>query len=356
LLYRITHRQARTPALIRPRRAGSTGPVRILLQLLAGIAVAITAAWGAGAIYYAPIASERVRGALAAAFVVSTLVAFVVTRCSRRTLALYALVFSALVIAWFQIPASNDRNWQPEVAVTPYATTEGDTVTIHGVRNFNYRTETDFDARWETRAYRLSDLDSADLIAVYWAGKPIAHIMLSFGFRNKDHLAVSIETRKEKGESYSTLAGFFRQYELYYVFGDERDLLRVRTTFRQPQEDVYVYRLRVPPENIRRVFLDYLRTINALRERPRFYNTLTTNCTTAILVHSRVNPHSPPLSWKILLSGYVPDYLYELGKLDTTMSFADLERVSRINDRAHAADQDPEFSARIRKGLPVPGS
>src|SRR5207245_10048112 len=164
---------------------------------------------------------------------------------------------------------SNQRDWQPEVSVTPWATIDGDRVTIHSVRNLEYRTETDFVPHWEDRTYDLRTLDSADLIAVYWAGKPIAHIMISFGFGGKDYLAVSIETRKEKGESYSTIAGFFRQYELYYVVADERDVIRVRTTYRQPQEDVYIYRTNAPIKNVRRVFLDYVKTMNQLRERPQ---------------------------------------------------------------------------------------
>jgi hypothetical protein len=208
--------------------------------------------------------------------------------------------------------------------------------------------------RWETRTYDLQKLDSVDLIAVYWAGKAIAHIMVSFGFAGKDYLAVSIETRKEKNESYSTLAGFFRQYELYYVVADERDVVRVRTTYRNPQEDVYVYRVNGPIKNVRRVFIDYIKSINDLRDRPSYYNTLTTNCTTNVLFHTRMNPESPPMSWKILLSGYVPDYLYELGRLDTSRPLADLEKVSHVNQRAHAADKDPAFSQRIREGLPKP--
>ena len=199
------------------------------------------------------------------------------------------------------------------MAVTPYATIKGDSITIHNVRNFAYRTETDFTPRWETRTYDLSKLDSVDLIAVYWAGKAIAHIMVSFGFAGKDYLAVSIETRKEKGESYSTLARFFRQYELYYVVADERDVVGVRTTYRQPQEDVYIYRVKGPLKTcaagVSRLSQGHERE---LHERPSYYNTLTTNCTTSILMHTRMSPESPPMSWKILLSGYVPDYLYEL--------------------------------------------
>jgi hypothetical protein len=322
--------------------------------ILLAVVVAGMTAWAAGAIYYSPLPNQGFRAALAGIFVVSTILAFVLRPRRGRTAAVFLIVFAALVALWFQIPASNNREWQADVAVTPWAEINGDRVTIHGVRNFDYRTESDFTPRWETRTYDLSKLDSVDLVAVYWAGKAIAHTMLSFGFGGKDYIAVSIETRKEKGESYSTLAGFFRQYELVYIVADERDVIGVRTTYRQPQEDVYIYRTRTPLKNIRRVFLDYLKTMNDMHERPRFYNTLTTNCTTSILMHTRMNPESPPLSWKVLLSGYVPDYLYELGRLDTTRPFAELERISLVNARAHAAGRDAEFSQRIRAGLPTP--
>ena len=329
--------------------------MKIVGRILIGIVVTAMTAWTAAAIYYSPIPNEGLRTALAAIFVLGTALAFGRGQRPWRVLIGYLVVFSLLVALWFQIPASNNRDWQPEVAKTPYATITDENITIHNVRNFKYRTETDFDPVWETRTYDLRQLDSGDLIAVYWAGKAIAHIMLSFGFAGKDYLAVSIETRKEKGESYSTLAGFFRQYELYYVVADERDVVRVRTTYRNPQEDVYIYRIKGPRENLRRVFLDYIRAINELHERPQFYNTLITNCTTSIWLHARMNRESPPLSWKILLSGYLPDYLYELGRLDTSRPFAELEKISHINARAHAADNDPTFSRRIREGLPTPG-
>lgn len=328
--------------------------MRVLLNILLGITIVATTLWGVGALYFSPLLPAEWRAVGAAGYGAATILAFALLAYPGRTAVAALAIFAILVILFLRIPASNDREWQPEVSVTPYATVNGDLVTIHGVRNFDYRTETDFKPRWEDRTYDLRKLDSADIIAVYWAGKAIAHVMVSFGFAGKDYLAVSIETRKEKGESYSTLAGFFRNYELYYVIADERDVIRVRTTYRQPQEDVYIYRVSGSLENLRRVFLDYLKSINELRDRPAFYNTLTTNCTTAILLHTRVNPESPPLSWKILLSGYVPDYLYELGRLDTTMPFAQLEKLSRVNERAHAADKDPAFSERIREGLPVP--
>ena len=334
------------------RRARLAG--RLVLGLVLGVVVAGMTAWGAGAIYYAPVPGPTARAALALAFTVGTVLAFLLLPRRRRTLVGFAVLFALLVVAWRQIPASNDRDWQPEVAVAPWATIDGDRVTIHGVRNFDYRTETDFVPRWEDRTYDLRTLDSVDLVAVYWGSPAIAHIMLSFGFAGRDHLAVSIETRKERGESYSTLAGFFRQYELVYIVADERDVIGVRTTYREPQEDVYVYRVRGPLANARRVFLDYVKSMNELRARPQHYNTLTTNCTTGVLLHSRVNPESPPFSWKILLSGYVPEYLYGLSRLDRSRPFPELQRISRVNERANAAGRDPAFSQRIREGLPLP--
>lgn len=328
--------------------------MRNVARIFLGIIVAGVTAWGAGVLYFSPLLAAKWRPFAASAYAALTILAFLALPRRGRTAVGALAVFGILVFVFLRIPASNDRDWQPEVAKAPYATINGDLVTIHNVRNFDYRTETDFDARWETRTYDLRKLDSADLIAVYWAGKAIAHVMLSFGFAGKDYVAISIETRKEKGENYSTLAGFFRQYELYYVVADERDVIRVRTTYRQPQEDVYIYRTRARIKNVRRIFLDYIKSINELHARPGYYNTLTTNCTTSILMHTRINPESPPMSWKILLSGYVPDYLYELGRIDTSRPFAELEKLSLVNARAHRANKDPGFSQSIRDGLPMP--
>jgi hypothetical protein len=184
-------------------------------------------------------------------------------------------------------------------------------------------------------------------------GPAIAHIFLSFGFGDQ-HLPISIEVRKTRSKEYSTVPGFFRQYELIYVVADERDVIRVRTNYRKsPPEEVYLFRVvGAPIENGRRIFLDYIRDINALKERPRFYNTLTTNCTTMIFAHTTVNPGHIPLSWKILLSGYVPEYMYEQGRVDRSLPFAELKRRSHVNAVAQAADKAPDFSQRIRAELP----
>jgi len=320
------------------------------------IVLAITG-WGALALALVGPRGDKGRLVLAALYGMAGLaavVALVLHRGVRFALPVFAVALLAIGLWWSGLQPSNERDWQPEVARLAYATVDGDLVTVHNIRNFDYRTETDFTPAYYVRTYDLNKLDSADLVAVYWMGPAIAHLFLSFGFGD-DHLAVSIEARKEKGEGYSSAKGFFRQYELYYVVADERDVIRVRTNYRKdPPEDVYVYPLRGPRENIRRLFLEYVRKMNALREHPEFYNTLTTNCTTAILMNTRVNPGSLPFSWKVLLSGYTPAYVYEAGRMDQSLSFEELKRRSLINAAAQAADQAPDFSRRIRAALPRP--
>ena len=330
--------------------------LRIVAPLLLVLLIAVSAAWGVLAVYYSDLPSAVLRTSLAALFGLfglAALAGLAMRRWRRRALATYLVVFIGLVAWWSTIAPSNDRDWKTEVAVLPYATIDGDLVTVHNIRNFDYRSETDFTPRYYDKTFDLRQLDSVDLIASYWAGPAIAHIFLSFGFGENDHLAVSIERRDERGEGYSTIKGLFKQFELIYLVADERDVIRVRTNYRHdPPEDVYVFRLQGPKENARRVFLEYLHEINSLRQRPEFYNTLMTNCTGNIWLHARVNPGHVPYSWKILLSGHVPEYLYGLGRLDTSLPFPELMRRSRVNDAAHAADQASDFSRRIRAGLP----
>jgi len=275
------------------------------------------------------------------------------TRAVKRTMLLLVVVSSALANGCIGLRPSNDRDWQPDVTVLSYAEINGDLVTVHNIRNFDYRTETDYTPAYYDKTFDLSKLEAVDLIAVYWAGPKIAHIMMSFGFGKNDYLAISIETRKEVGEGYSTFKGFFRQYELYYVVADERDVIRLRTDFRKdPPEEVYLYRLIGPIEKGRRLFLEYMRRINSLMDHPEFYNTLTTNCTTSIWINSKVNPDHLPFSWKLLLTGYLPKYLYEQGRLDTSLPFPELQKRSLINSKAQATDNSLDFSRLIREGLP----
>jgi hypothetical protein len=320
------------------------------------VVLAITC-WGALALAVVGPGGDNGRLVLAAVYGLAGLaavVALLFRRGMRSALPVFAVALVAIFVWWSSLKPSNDRDWQPEVAKLAYATINGDLVTVHNIRNFDYRTETDFTPAYYDKTFDLKKLDAVDLVAVYWMGPAIAHLFLSFDFGD-NHLAISIEARKEKGEGYSSAKGFFRQYELYYVVADERDVIRVRTNYRKdPPEDVYVYRVVAPIENGRRLFLEYMRRLDDLREHPEFYNTLTTNCTTAILTNTRVNPESLPFNWKVLLSGYTPEYVYEQGRLDRSLPFEELKRRSLVNAAGKAADQAPDFSRLIRAGLPGP--
>jgi hypothetical protein len=237
------------------------------------------------------------------------------------------------------------------VARLAAAELEGDELLVRNVRNFSYRTVTDFDERWEERRFDLERLCGLDIYFSQWGLPNIAHTILCWAFEDANPLAISIETRKSKDQEYSAVAGFFRQYELIYVAGDERDLIGVRALRGQ---EIHLYRLKVGRRAARTLLLDYGDAMNALNREPRWYNALTTNCTTAMrqrVVHAggRV-----PFSWKLFANARLPELLYERGSLDTGLTFAQLKAMSRIDERARAAGAAPDFSARLREGLPMP--
>jgi len=265
---------------------------------------------------------------------------------------MFLLVFAGVLLWWLSIPPSQNRDWQPDVAELPYATFAGDAVTIHNIRNNDYRSETDYTVRYYDKTFDLSKLRTADLFISFWDSPYIAHTIMSFGFGGNDYVAISIETRKSKDEDYSAVKGFFKQYELIYVVSDERDVVRLRTNYRG--EDVYLYRFKAQPELVRAVFLDYFNYINHLKEQPEWYNALTHNCTTAIRGH--VVPHTvntPRLpNWKLLVNGYLDERLYETKVIDQSLPFPELKARSHINERAKAAYDAPDFSQKIRDGLP----
>jgi Domain of unknown function (DUF4105) len=318
------------------------------------MAVLFTAVWCAIAIWYRGPAGELAGGFLSAATVVFALVvlASLATRKRWLVLAVYFGSFAFFLGWWTTIKPTNERNWAPEVARTATATIDGDRLVVRNVRNFAWRSDTDFDQRWEERTYNLSHVTDVDLIMSYWAGEAIAHTIVSFGFDDAPRLALSIETRKESHEGYSSIAGFFKEYELAIVAADERDVVRVRSNVRG--EDVRIYQLRMTPANAQLLLREYVKEVDDLAREPRFYNTLTANCTNLVFDMVRVIHPGLSLDIRVLLSGYLPNYAYDLGATDTSVSFERLRELAKIHDKAMQADADPLFSTRIREGIPVP--
>jgi hypothetical protein len=286
---------------------------------------------------------------LAAAYGLGILAVWISVRRPWKTV-ITAVGFAIVLAWWFSLQPSNQRDWLPDVAVVPYADINGNQVVIHNIRNCDYRTETDFDVHTYDKTFDLAQLRSVDLYLVTWGSPHIAHTMVSFGFTNGDYVCFSIETRKEKGEEYSAVKGLFRQFELTYIIADERDLVRLRTNYRQGEE-ACLYRLQVPPEQGRKLFLDYLHRANELHEHAEWYNAITDNCTTGIRAQRSATDRAP-WNWRMLVNGHLDQLLYERGMFVTNLPFAELKKISNINPKAKAAGEAADFSQQIRKGLP----
>lgn len=339
---------ADTPRVVAaPRR----GLLRRLLRGAGHVAFFVFAVWAALAINYSNLLVPWLRTTLAVAYAAFAVWAMWIAPTPRRR-ALLALVSLAVVAWWATITAAQDRAWRTEVGVLPRAYVDGDRVRITGVRDFDFRSRDDFTVRYKEREVSLAHLTGVDLFISYWMTGPIGHTFVSFTFDNAPPVSISIETRPEVGEGYSPLASMFKQYELIYVVGDERDLVRLRTNFRD--EEVFLYHIRMSPEAARRLFLIYLDRINELATRAEWYHLLSNSCTINIVRYANTAGRTGGLDWRHVLNGLIDRYLYATGRLDTTFDFAELRRRSNITEVARNTPDTPEFSQRIREGLPVP--
>jgi hypothetical protein len=333
-----------------PRRRGCLGAltgfaVRSGLRFVVAIAVL----WGALALHYSNLPWPLGRTLLAFAFLTFALWALLVRRtaAAKRTL---AVVFAAVVVWFILIPASHDRPWRAEVAVLPRATIDGDKVVLTGFRHFHYRSRDDFDIRYETREFDIKDVVALDFFVSDWGLGVVGHTFVSFWLREGPPICVSIEIRPEEGEGFDPLASNFKQFELIYVVGDERDIVGVRTDHRN--ETVRLYRVHAKPEAVQRFLRVYLDRINDLHARPEWYNLLSNNCSINIVRYANAAGRQGRFSIRHLLNGLMDHYLYLIGALDLSMPFAELRERSIVNDASTAAAGREDFSWRIREGLP----
>jgi hypothetical protein len=270
----------------------------------------------------------------------------------RRSRAFWGLLAAVIAVSavWYAtIRPTNDRIWAPDVAFGVTGTVDGDVVTLNHVRDFDWSTPDGFTGGWETREYRLSQLTSVDLISSVWANPAIAHTLMSFGFADGTHVVFSAEIRKEKGEAFTAIGGFFRDFDLVLIAADERDILRLRTDVRH--ESVSLYHLTAPPEMMQRMFLNFVTLGNDLAARPRFYNTATTNCTTVVWQMAREVDPGLPLDYRVFLSGYIAGYLQRIGLLPADMALAQIEAAARVPPVGPSGTDSAAFSARLRAGM-----
>lgn len=324
-----------------------------IVRLVSVLAIVGFAAWGGMALLYQAPGPSPVRMLIAALWVILSLVAlYTYVRWRSRTAALvYPVMIAALLFWWNAIPASNNRDWADEVAHIVAGVVNGHEVTLANVRNFDWRTSTDYTARWENRTYDLDKLASVDLLLSYWSSPAIAHTLVSFGFDDGQFVTFSVEIRKERHESFSEVGGFFKEFEASVIAADERDIVRVRTNIRK--EDVYLYRLNMPKPRMRSLFLSYLDEANGLNETPQYYNTITANCTTIVFAMvNRIASGSLPLDYRLIFSGYLPSYIIDVNGFTPGFTLEQLRGGGAITARARAADGAQDFSRRIREGVP----
>ena len=335
-------------------------PPRVLLRLLRIAAwtavaplVALLMVLGTLFLHFSPLPWAPLRTGLAVAFALGVVAAFICLRPRVKALGVFALLFGGVWLWYTLIPASNDRQWKPDVARTAYAQLEGDLVTVHNVRNFRYRLVDDYDEAWETRSYDLSGLRTLDLLFSYWGPTNIAHTMLSFGFEDGRYLCLSVEGRKEIGETYAPVRSVFKHFELIYLLGDERDLVALRTNHRL--EETYLFPRPFTPAQIRTLLEDIIARVNSLHERPEYYATIRDNCTTSLIGHlNKIRDEPVKMSLSVLMNGWLPRMAYEQGKIPNDAPFEEIMQRFAISERGRAYGDGAEYSQRIREGLGDP--
>ena len=323
----------------------------ILTNAIIIVILGLLTAWAAAALYL-DLHLAWLRLPAAVLYLAAMVGCGILLRGRWIAVASVAAGFVLVLLWWLSLRPSNNRSWQPDVARRAWAEIDGDRVTLHNLRDCDYRTEFDYTCQWETRTVDLSRLRGVDLFLTYWGSPWIAHPIVSFDFGGGNHVAMSIETRKQVGEDYSAFRGFFRQYELIYIISDERDLIRLRSNYRTG-EDVYLFHTKASPQVARALFLEYLERINRMRDTPEWYNALTNNCTTNISVMTAAAQGiHPRWDWRILFNGRADQMLYQRGDLAGDLPYAELKAKAYINPAAKAAGEAPDFSQQIRAGRP----
>lgn len=321
--------------------------VACVILLLAFLTV-----WGALALWYRlPLPDPvRITAATALALLGLGVILAQFGRNRLRALAVFAVAFAGLFAWWTTIRPSADGNWAPELARQVTGSIDGEILTLTNMRAFDWHSTTDATATWQTRRYDLSRIEGVDMVLSYWGNPLMAHFMFTFGFEDGEFLAWSIEVRRPTDGEFSPIADFFKANTMIIVAAEERDVIGLRTNIRG--EDVQLYHLNIGPVAARDLIEDYVRDANALAVRPAFFNSVTTNCTTAVFRMARADGDGIPFDWRMIVNGYLPEMVYDRGAVDTSIPLDELKQRSRISARGEAEGLTANYSQAIRIGVP----
>lgn len=325
----------------------------VLFALLLPV-LAYSVLWGTLALWYKLPGPEALRWALAGGFAalgLATIVAMF-TPSRWRWFTAFVIALVAVNIWWNTLVPPTEGNWSPELARQATGTIDGDILTLENVRAFEWRTDTDATEIWETRRYDLSQIASVDLFMSYWGGPSMAHFMLSFGFEDGRYLAWSNEVRREVGGGFSPVADYFKAHVIAVVASEERDVVGLRSNIQDAR--VQLFRLRTTPEKARRLFEAYVAAANEVAETPHWFHSVFTNCSRSVIQLARHAGINLPLSWRVIVNGYFPEYLYNHGGMNTAFSIEELYRLGNITERAQAVGLTEGYSEAIREGVPTP--
>lgn len=262
-----------------------------------------------------------------------------------KTHFLALFLFVAFAGWWSTIRPSLDLEWDPALSRTVTGTVDGHLAYLKNIRDFNWVTPEEGTPHWFSAIYDLDTISGVDVYASYWMGPWISHTLIGFNFADGRHLVFSAEIRRQKGEEFSAIGGFFKKFNLALIAATEEDIIMLRTNIRK--EDVFRYPLKISQEAAKELFSLYLKVGNDLALKPRFYNTLTTNCTTVVFKMARVLNPLIPVDWRILVSGKLAGYLYDNGFINTDLPLMETEQSAHIGHEAEGAREG--YSERIRK-------
>ncbi len=256
----------------------------------------------------------------------------------------------AFVIWYVSVPPSNARDWSPDQAVLPYAEISENKVAVYNIRNFTYRSTSDYTPAYYNKTFSLDKLATVDYIVEPFEGIGAAHTFLSFGFTDGSFVAISVEIRKEKGEIFKAWKGVLKRYELMYVIADERDVVKLRSNYRN--DPVYIYPVKTTQENMQALFVDMLQGANNLKENPEFYNTVTNNCTIVIADHvNNVTPGKIPWwNLNLILPKNSDKLALKLGLIEALDGIEAAREKYKVNELAEKYADSPDFSQKIRSG------